>query len=198
MADTANLKVFRTTTGVHDAYVAAPSRKAALEAWGSETNLFALGSAEQISDPRLMKAPLATPGVVVKKRRPAEAAPVEATPAEPAPVEAAAPPAERPRRERPKLEIVAASPAPATPPAAKAKTKPRPSREDFDAAQTALKQVQAAQAAALKALAAREAELGRERRILERSQARDLALATRARDTAKAGYEKAIARWRAV
>jgi hypothetical protein len=194
MADTANLKVFRTTTGVHDAYVAAPSRKAALEAWGSETNLFAQGAAEQVDDPRLMKAPLATPGVVVKRRRPAA---VESAPVETAPVEAAAPPAERPRRERPKLEIVPASPAPDAPPAARAEPKPRPSRDAFDAAQAALKEVQVAQAAALKALAVRETELGRERRTLERSQARELALATRARDAAKAGYEKAVARSRA-
>ncbi len=30
------LKVFRTPAGFHDAYVAAPSRKAALAAWGAD------------------------------------------------------------------------------------------------------------------------------------------------------------------
>ena len=35
MARTGRLKVFRTSIGFHDAYVAAPSRKAALEAWGA-------------------------------------------------------------------------------------------------------------------------------------------------------------------
>ena len=35
------LKVFRTPIGFHDAYVAAPSQKAALEAWGADSNIFA-------------------------------------------------------------------------------------------------------------------------------------------------------------
>ena len=48
------LKVFRTPIGFHDAYVAAPSQKAALEAWGAEGNLFAQGIAEQVIDPELM------------------------------------------------------------------------------------------------------------------------------------------------
>ena len=39
------LKVFRTAIGFHDAYVAAPSRKAALEAWGTDKDLFARGVA---------------------------------------------------------------------------------------------------------------------------------------------------------
>ena len=30
------LKVYRTPIGFHDAYVAAPSQKAALDAWGSD------------------------------------------------------------------------------------------------------------------------------------------------------------------
>src|SRR6185312_8207523 len=52
------LRVFRTPIGFHDAYVAAPSRKAALAAWGAEANLFARGTAEQVSDPKLMLEPL--------------------------------------------------------------------------------------------------------------------------------------------
>lgn len=53
----ANLKVFRTPAGFHDAYVAAPSQKAALKAWGSEADLFARGIAEKVTDPKLMEAP---------------------------------------------------------------------------------------------------------------------------------------------
>ena len=34
------LKVYSTPIGFHDALVAAPSQKAALEAWGAGTNLF--------------------------------------------------------------------------------------------------------------------------------------------------------------
>ena len=44
------LKVFRTAAGFHDAYVAAPSRKAALEAWGADVDLFARGIAEHPAD----------------------------------------------------------------------------------------------------------------------------------------------------
>src|SRR6185437_7602663 len=63
------LKVFRTPTGFHDAYVAAPSRKAALEAWGAATDLFARGSAEEVTDARLMAEPLKHPGQVIRVSR---------------------------------------------------------------------------------------------------------------------------------
>jgi predicted nucleic acid-binding Zn-ribbon protein len=46
------LKVFRTPIGFHDAYVAAPSQKAALEAWGADSNIFAQGIAEQVTELR--------------------------------------------------------------------------------------------------------------------------------------------------
>ncbi len=54
------LKVYRTPIGFHDAYVAAPSQKAALAAWGA---------AELVTDPALTAEPLAHPGVVVKRLR---------------------------------------------------------------------------------------------------------------------------------
>jgi hypothetical protein len=63
------LKVFRTTIGFHDAYVAAPSRAAALRAWGAATDLFAMGAAEEVTEPALMKKPLAAPGTVIKQAR---------------------------------------------------------------------------------------------------------------------------------
>ena len=69
MAKARKLKVFRTPIGFHDAYVAAPSQKAALEAWGSDTNLFAAGAAELVTDPKLAKAALERPGEVVKVLR---------------------------------------------------------------------------------------------------------------------------------
>jgi len=40
------LKVFRAVSGFHDAYVAAPSRAAALQAWGATTDLFVRGAAD--------------------------------------------------------------------------------------------------------------------------------------------------------
>src|SRR4051812_49400405 len=63
------LKVFRMPIGFEDAYVAAPSRKAALEAWGAEHDQFARGVAEEVTDPKLMREPLARPGQVIRKSR---------------------------------------------------------------------------------------------------------------------------------
>lgn len=63
------LKIFRTSIGFHDAYVAAPSRKAALEAWGSDHDLFASGAAEEVTDPALTRDPLERPGTVIKRVR---------------------------------------------------------------------------------------------------------------------------------
>ena len=61
----AKLKVYRTPIGFHDAYVAAPSQKAALKAWGADADLFARGVAEMVTDESLLAEPLARPGEVV-------------------------------------------------------------------------------------------------------------------------------------
>ncbi|MGX7927743.1 hypothetical protein ACWPMX_14345 [Tsuneonella sp. HG094] len=63
------LKVYRTSAGFHDAYVAAPSQKSALAAWGSDVNLFARGMAEEVKDDALIREPLAKPGEVVMVSR---------------------------------------------------------------------------------------------------------------------------------
>jgi hypothetical protein len=63
------LKVYRTPIGFHDAYVAAPSMKAALKAWGTTKNLFSRGAAEVVTDAKLTKEPLARPGEVIKRAR---------------------------------------------------------------------------------------------------------------------------------
>ncbi len=67
------LKVYCTPIGFHNALVAAPSQKAALEAWGADSNLFAQGNAEVVDDPQLTKVPLEHPGQVVKVLRGTEA-----------------------------------------------------------------------------------------------------------------------------
>ncbi len=93
------LKVFRTPIGFHDAYVAAPSQKAALEAWGADANLFARGVAEQVTDPALTKEPLARPGEVIRKLRGGLDDHLGALPADrPAPRKKAKPPRPRPSR----------------------------------------------------------------------------------------------------
>lgn len=63
------LKLFRTVIGFHDAYVAAPSQKAALEAWGASTDLFSAGLAERIDDPAVCEAAFEKPGTIVTAKR---------------------------------------------------------------------------------------------------------------------------------
>jgi len=69
MARSPALKVFRTPVGFHDAYIAAPSQRAGLAAWGSDKDLFSSGAAERIEDSELMREPLANPGKVILKLR---------------------------------------------------------------------------------------------------------------------------------
>ncbi len=63
------LKVFCATSGFHDAVVAAPSRPAALKAWGAKTDLFSMGVARQVTDPKLVRKALARPGEVIRLNR---------------------------------------------------------------------------------------------------------------------------------
>ena len=61
------LKVYRTSIGFFDLAVAAPSMKAAAEAWGSTPDIFKRGFAEQTEDPKVVEATLAAPGVVLRR-----------------------------------------------------------------------------------------------------------------------------------
>lgn len=63
------LKVFSTTSGIHDHVVAAPSRPAALKAWGAKTDLFSMGVARQVTDPKVVRKALARPGDVISFSR---------------------------------------------------------------------------------------------------------------------------------
>ena len=63
------LKLFKTVIGFHDAYVAAPSQKAALEAWGASTDLFSAGLAERIDDPAVCEAAFEKPGTIITAMR---------------------------------------------------------------------------------------------------------------------------------
>ena len=69
------LKVFYTTSGFYDHVVAAPSRPAALKAWGAKTDLFSMGVARQVSDPNIEKKALARPGEVIRLKRSGEEVP---------------------------------------------------------------------------------------------------------------------------
>jgi colicin import membrane protein len=61
------LDLIRGTVGFFDLAIAAPSMKAALEAWGSKTNLFHQGFAKETDDPAIVAATLAKPGVVLRR-----------------------------------------------------------------------------------------------------------------------------------
>jgi colicin import membrane protein len=61
------LKTFQTTLGFFELAVAAPSMKAALEAWGSTNNLFQMGFAAESEDAAVIKATMAKPGVVLRR-----------------------------------------------------------------------------------------------------------------------------------
>jgi hypothetical protein len=50
------LKTYQTSVGFFDLAIAAPSMKAALEAWDSGTNLFHQGFAWEVNDPRIIAA----------------------------------------------------------------------------------------------------------------------------------------------
>jgi colicin import membrane protein len=61
------LKTFETSLGFFDLAIAAPSMKAALQAWGADSNLFHQGAARESKDPDVVAATLAKPGVVLKR-----------------------------------------------------------------------------------------------------------------------------------
>src|SRR5262245_22605298 len=61
------LKTYQTSIGFYDLAVAAPSMKAALEAWGSGPNLFTHGLAKESLDPAVVAAAMAKPGVVLRR-----------------------------------------------------------------------------------------------------------------------------------
>jgi colicin import membrane protein len=61
------LKTFTTSIGFFDLAIAAPSMKAALEAWGSKQNLFQRGFAKETDDRAIIAATMAHPGVVLRR-----------------------------------------------------------------------------------------------------------------------------------
>lgn len=191
MARRTKLKVFRTPIGFHDAYVAAPSQKAALEAWGSNADLFARGSAELVTDDDLTREPLAHPGTVIKRLR--------GSPED----HIAALPKNRPRSRKKdtapddaQTRVRSApgkrsTPRPPTPPP------PRPSRAGLDRSEKALDDLKARQEKEDKDLRHREDEIKREREQLDRAQERKRASAERAVERERQKHSTALADWSA-
>lgn len=172
------LKVFKTPIGFHDAYVAAPSRKAALEAWGAGTDLFSAGISEEVKD--LDGGPaqeaLAKPGEIVRAKR--TGADIIAMPTRPA--------AKGKAKKEPKPRAKA-KPTP--------KPKPRPSRAGLERAEMALARLEEKQAAETAEFDKEEARLANRRRALESKQRQAKEKAEAKRDQAERAYRKAMKEW---
>lgn len=177
------LKVFRMPTGFDDAYVAAPSRKAALAAWGSEADLFARGVAEEVTDPQLMAEPLRRPGEVVRLSRGDLAKQLKAL---------------GPRRKKPARKARAPEPeqAEGKRQARKpARPKAPPRRDKVDAAEAALREARARHAADAGALERQREALDRKLDALRAKQAKELDRLERKRDAVRSAYREALAEW---
>lgn len=173
------LKVFRTSIGFHDAYVATTSRKAALEAWGAGSDLFASGAAEPVSDASLAKAPLAQPGVVIRVARGSTAQHLAA--------------AGKARKREAKL---APAPSKAPPPPARpVKKVPKPSRARLDKAEAALQRTEEKYATSVAEIDARIEALRRERDTLRSAREAQMRKLEEQRVREKEAYRKALDDW---
>lgn len=175
------LKVYCTPVGFHDAYVAAPSQKAALEAWGAKTNLFAQGAAQTVTDAKLTKAPLSRPGEVIKVLRGSDAeqlAALERTVSRrkgPSPSQPTAGSLPLPQGERVKG--------------------PKPSRAKLMKAQEVLAALETRQAKALRQIDEQQRQLDRQRRELEQRQAEEIAAAEQRIEEEQERYSEAVRNW---
>ena len=175
-------KVFRTPIGFHDAYVAAPSRKAALEAWGADSNIFAQGIAEEVTDPALMEEPLARPGEVIRRARGSAEEHVAAADSQrPAKKEGGS----RIKENRPSLR----------PSPAKRERRKKPSREELDAAEEALEKAERKQRKALGRIDEQIQKLERERRDLQRKHERERDELADEVERARSAYRRAMRDW---
>ena len=174
------LKVFVTPIGFHDAYVAAPSQKAALEAWGADSNIFAQGIAEQVTDPKRMEEALANPGKVIKKvRGSADEHFAELDRASSK---------KKPAKTKGGGEVVEFKP--------KAKPKPKPKRDELDAAEESLEKVARKQRKKLAEVDGEIQSLEPKRRELQRKHEAERDKLEEKRDKARSAYEQAMREWR--
>ena len=171
------LKVFVTPIGFHDAYVAAPSQKAALEAWGADSNIFAQGIAEQVTDPKLMEEPLANPGKVIKRVR-------GSADEHFAELDRAAP---RKKAAKESGKIVQLKPK---------KPKPKPSRDELDAAEEALEKAEKKQRKKLREIDDELQALERKRRELQRKHEAERDRLSEKAEQARSSYERAMRDWK--
>jgi hypothetical protein len=176
------LKVFRTPIGFHDAYVAATSRKAALQAWGAEKDLFASGSAELVTDPKLTKAALDSPGQVIRLARGTVDEHLRA--------------ASGGKARRPKPGQDASDPSPPAVSKRSAKPPPRPSRAKLEKAEADVQTFEEGAAADRAKLDKLEAELLAKRKALNTRLSRGADRVQARLEEARNTYEAAMERWR--
>lgn len=168
------LKVFRTAIGFHDAYVAVPSRKAALEAWGSERNLFAMGAAEPVEGGPFVEKALAAPGEVIKVARGTADQHIAALPM------------------RNKKKAPASSGGKTRPTVA---PEPRPSRAAIDRAEKAVRDAEQARESELERLDRQIAALTAERRAARAAHDEKLAKARSKLSEAEDHYNRRLDSW---
>jgi len=168
------LKVFRTPIGFHDAFVAAPSQKAALEAWGSDSNLFAQGVAEQVTEPALMQVPLDHPGQVVKVLRGTEQEQLAALSKQELPK----------RKSAPKAEIIA-----------RRKRGRKPDRAGVEKAEAALEKLESRQADQMARIDREIRQIEKRRAELQRRHEDERDQAQEKIDEERSKYERAVRRY---
>jgi hypothetical protein len=169
------LKVFQAQFGFFDTVVAAPSQVAALRAWDAHQNLFANGAARLATDEAAKAAALDQPGTVLRRA---------VGSAEPFALEPASLPAAPAARTKTSVE---------SPPKLKPSA-PRPTgadRSDLDAAEKALRVIDANRAREEAAFRDRRAELDAARETAQIRYVRDRAAAEARMKAARAAYGKA-------
>jgi len=184
----AKLRVYCTPAGFHDAFVAAPSQKAALEAWRAKTNLFAQSAAHLVSDERLTKAPLQHPGEVIKVLRgsdPEQLAALERTSRPRSPGSQA-------RHQRPEAY---GPPDDMTQPLPKERVRPKPSRARLTKAGEALEALEERQSKQLREIEQQQRQFERKQRELEQRQAEELDAAKERVASEKDDYDRSVRSW---
>lgn len=194
MARSPALKVFRTPVGFHDAYVAAPSQRAALAAFGSEKDLFSTGAAERIKDPELVLEPLANPGKVILKLRGTIAQHLAALPSPNRPQRKTGKAVTQQTTSTQRRKTTGKSDGN---PAVKRRAKPvpRPDRSQLETAEAELASADARHKRELRALAKRQADLAREHHKLEAEQKRERDRLQRKLESARDKHDQAVKAW---
>jgi hypothetical protein len=177
----AKLKVFRTAVGFRDAYVAAPSKAAALRAWGTDKDLFARGGAELVTDEALMQEALSKPGEVVYRTRGGLEEQIAAL-------------GTLPKRDAQQREAEP-PPKPSPKPSPKRKPKPRPSRAKLEAAEQAIAELEHEREEADAAMRERERALAAERAAMEARFAEQAERLKGAEHKAREAYQAALRKW---